>query len=198
MTHKQRDSPLPLLSSDRERRLWAWTLAVVVAIYATLGLATTLVEVLGNRGQFDRVFIVAFFLVGATILTQGLKARPGGMEIGVALGVLAVYLMLFARMGIPERTHLFEYGVVAVFVYEALTERASQGRKVPLPALLAILATSLVGLLDECIQLFLPSRVFDPVDIMFNVFAAAMAVTASAALGWARRWTSRLNRGQPD
>ncbi len=34
--------PSPLFSSARERRLWAWTLAVVVAIYSTLGLAATL------------------------------------------------------------------------------------------------------------------------------------------------------------
>ena len=178
---------MPLFSSDRERRLWAWTLAVVVAIYSTLGLATTLVEVLRNRGLFDLTFLVGFLLIGAAILTQGLKARPRGAEIGVALGVAAVYLMVFARMGIPERSHLFEYGVVAVFIYEALTERASQGRRVPVPALLAILATSLVGALDECTQAILPNRVFEWVDIGFNVLAGVMAVAASVALGWARR-----------
>ena len=91
-------------------------------------------------------------------------------------------------MSIPtERSHLIEYGVVALFVHEALTERASHGRRVPAPALLAVLATALAGVLDECIQLFLPSRVFDPLDMLFNVLAAAMAVTASISLRWARR-----------
>ena len=28
-----------LFTSDRERRLWCWALAIVVAIYSTLGLA---------------------------------------------------------------------------------------------------------------------------------------------------------------
>ncbi len=120
---------MPLFSSDRERRLWAWTLAVVAAIYSTLGLATTLVGVLSNRGLFDRTFVVAFVLIGAAIVTLGLKTRPRAGEIGVVLGVAAVYLMVFARMGIQERSHLFEYGVVAVFIHEALTERASQGRR---------------------------------------------------------------------
>jgi hypothetical protein len=178
---------MSFFTSDRERGLWLWTLAVVVAIYSTLGLATTLVGKLLERGVFDGTFIVAFFLTGAAILTQGLKARPGGAEIGVALGVAAVYLMVFARMGIPERTHLFEYGVVAVFIFEALTERASQDRRVPQPALVAVLATALVGVLDECIQAFLPSRVFDLVDILFNVLAGTMAVGASVVLAWARR-----------
>jgi len=45
----------------------------------------------------------------------------------------------------------------------------------------------LIGVLDECIQAFLPNRVFDPLDILFNALAAVMAVVASAALTWARR-----------
>ena len=49
-------------------------------------------------------------------------------------------------------------------------------------------ATGLVGsgVLDECLQGLLPSRVFDSRDILFNVVAAVMAVVASVALGWAR------------
>ena len=50
-----------------------------------------------------------------------------------------------------------------------------------------MLATGLIGVIDECIQLLLPSRVFDPIDMLFNVLAAVMAVTASTALGWARK-----------
>ena len=72
-------------------------------------------------------------------------------------------------------------------MYAALAERARQGRRVPMPAVLAIAGTSAVGLLDECIQLFVPSRVFDPWDILFNVLAASLAVGASVALGWGRR-----------
>lgn len=63
-----------------------------------------------------------------------------------------------------------------------------------MPALLAIVIAALVGVLDECIQAFLPNRVFDPLDILFNVLAAVMAVTASAALAWAQRrvnWHSK-------
>lgn len=89
-----------------------------------------------------------------------------------------------------------EYGVLAVFVYEALTERASQGRRVPVPALLAALATSLLGVLDECILAFLPSRVFEPIDILFNVLAAVMAVFAMVALGWARQLTMAQRRDE--
>ena len=103
------DVPMPLFSSVRERRLWVCTLAVIVAIYSTLGLTTTLVEVLRNRELFDGTFLVGFLLIWVAILTQGLKVRPRGTEISVGLGVMAVYLMVFARMGIPERTHLIRH-----------------------------------------------------------------------------------------
>ena len=181
--------PMGLFSSARERRLWLWTLAVVVAIYSTLGLATTLAGVLRARGLIDvALFLLCMLLVGATAVTQGVQRRPGGTEIVVALGITAAYLLVFVRMAIPtERSHPIEYGVVAVFIYAALTERASQGRRVPVPPLLAILATSAIGLLDECIQAFIPTRVFDPQDILFNVLAGTMAVAASVALAWARR-----------
>ena len=184
---------MSIFSSKRERRLWAWTLAVVVAIYSTLGLAQTLAKAVGDSSFGVGLFLLGCLLVLTAVVTQGLKTRPSGVEIGVALGVAAAYLLVFVRMAIPtERSHLVEYGVVAVFIYEALSERASQGRRVPAPALLAILAASLVGLLDECIQAFLPSRVFDPQDILFNVLAAVMAVAGSVALGWARRRGRRV------
>ncbi len=174
-------------TSHRERRLWFWTLAVMVAIYATMGLAQTLSEMLGNQNLAALLFMVAMVLVGAAVVAQGLRARPGGVEIAVALGVFAAYFLVFARMAFAtERSHMIEYGVVAVFIHEALTERVSNGRRVPIPALLAILATSLLGAVDEVIQAFVPSRVFDPQDILFNVLAATMAMGASAALAWAR------------
>lgn len=205
-------------SSKRERNLWGGTVVVVVAIYATLGLAPPLSRALRDRGLIEEAALLGMLLVLATIVTLGLTARHGsngnpsdgnsrsgnrGFDIpltgipwagfGVALGVAAVYLLLFVRMNATpeERTHLMEYGVVAAFIYGALKERASRGRRVPVPAVLAALSTSLLGVLDECIQAALPNRVFDPSDILFNVLAAVMAVVAMLVLSWAQRQTSK-------
>ncbi len=186
---------MPAFTSAREKRLWTWTLAVVVAIYSTLGLARTLVDQLGSDFMSVWMFLLGCLLVLLTVITQGLKVRPSGAEIGIALGVAAAYLLIVVRMAVPtERSHLVEYGVVAVFVHEALLERAGNGRRVPVPSLLAIAIASLIGVVDEGIQWFLPSRVMDPVDMLFNVLAAVMAVGASVALRWARRRAIRLVR----
>ena len=187
-----------MFSSPRERRLWLWCAAVVAAIYSTLGLAGTLAETLREYELLDASVLVLFamFLLGATILTLGIRVRPGGAEIAVLLGLTFVYLLLFLRttVGPAERTHLMEYGVLGVFVHEALAERVSQGRRVPVPAVVAVVLTAALGVVDEGIQWFLPNRVFDPVDMLFNFLAATTSVAAVVVLGWARQWTLRRRR----
>jgi hypothetical protein len=184
---------MSLFTSARERRLWFWTLVVLVAIYSTLGLAGTLAGALRDRGLISASFWLGLFLVGAAIVIHGLKMRPGVAQIGVALGIAGVYLIAFLRMTSPEaRTHLIEYSLVAILIYEALAERQRNGRQVPAPAVLAVVATALLGLLDESIQLLLPNRIFDFIDIGFNALAGFMAIIAILSLAWARRWGERF------
>jgi hypothetical protein len=175
-------------TSDRERRLWFYGLAVVVAIYSTLGLAGTLAAVLRERNLLDASFAAGFLLVAAAIVGSALKRRPGRREIWVALGVTAVYGMVVVRMGIgpEERTHLFEYGLVAVLIHQALTERVRNGRRVPIPAVLTVAVTALLGWLDEGIQALLPNRVYDLRDVGVNALAGLMAISARLALARAR------------
>ena len=193
---------MPLFSSTRERWLWLWALAVVAAIFASLGVGGQLAEALRDLDALEEalgasLFLLCMFLVGATAVLQGVWTRPGRLELAVVAGIAAVYLLVFLRIGVlEERSHLIEFGVLGVFVYAALAERASRGRRAPMPAVLAIAGTSAVGLLDECLQVWVPSRVFDPWDILFNVLAASMAVGASVALAWTRRRAGRLGKGQ--
>ncbi|MDX1407699.1 MAG: VanZ family protein, partial [Saprospiraceae bacterium] len=94
----------------------------------------------------------------------------------------------FLRFSSPaERTHLVEYSIVALLILEALRERAANGRPVSRPALWAFILTAGIGVLDETLQLFMPNRVFDPVDIAFNCGAAGAAVLARLVMSWARR-----------
>ena len=84
---------MPFFSSARERRLWLWALAAVVAIYSTLGLAPRVVGALRASGWLEASFALGMFLVAAAVVVQGLRTRAGGVEIGVALGVVAAYFM---------------------------------------------------------------------------------------------------------
>ena len=176
-------------SSRRERNLWVLTAAVVVAIYSTLGLATTLAEELTNRELLDNISAAAFLALFAVVAAVGFKGRaPSVFHAAIAIGVLAAYALVFLRMASPiERSHLFEYSIVAILIHEALLERGREGRKVVRPALVAVGAAGAVGVFDELIQLILPNRVFDPIDIGFNVLAASMGVAVSNAIAWGVR-----------
>ena len=101
---------MSLFTSDRERRLWLWTLVLLIAIYATLGLAGKLAEEFRNRGFLNVFFALSAFFVLVIIVTQGLSIRPKGVEIAARLSIAVAYLMIFIRMGIPaaERTHLID------------------------------------------------------------------------------------------
>ena len=153
--------------SERERWLWMLAGAALAAIYATLGVAGRLAAELRNRELLDGFFFVGFLMVLAAIVAFAIRVRLGRAELGVLLGVVAVYLLVFLRAGIPaeERTHLIEYTVVALLVHEALSERRAHGRSGLPPGLLALGITSLAGVVDECIQAVLPSRVFDWRDV---------------------------------
>lgn len=176
-----------LFSSQRERRLWLWTFAVVALIFASLGFSGRLVDLLNDDTAGAVAFSLALLLVAATVLTDGLQSKPTHIEIAVAFGIAAVILMVLLRLTLAERSHLIEYGVLAVFIHAALSERAEQGRRVRWPALMAILITGVIGVIDEAIQLALPHRVFDPVDMLFNTLAAGSAVVAGLVLARVRR-----------
>ena len=177
-------------SSPREKRLWLASLATIGAIFTTLLSSSILADAWYNQNLSAIAFLFCMALVGLTVMTQGLNVKAKGVELGVGLGIAAVYFMVFFRLTIPERSHLIEYSVLTVFIYEALVERKSHGRKMPIPAILAVLAASLVGAIDEFIQLFLPTRVFDWTDILFNFLASMTAAVSVSTLRFIRRFFS--------
>lgn len=181
-------SAASVFTSDRERRLWIWTLAVMVAIYSTLGVARTVVDALRDRNLLRVSIAVAVLAVVGSILWRWAKTRPDRRELGAALGVAFAYWMVWIRItSWEERTHLIEYGVVAALIHMALLERVGNGRWVPMPAALAVAVTALLGLADEGIQAVLPNRVFDVRDVLFDFVAAFMVIAARLALA-PQRW----------
>lgn len=166
----------------------------MVAIYSTLGVARTMADLLREHNMLRVSFALILLLIVGGIARQWVKKRPDWGEVGVVLGVALAYLMVWWRIDSwEERTHLIEYGIVAALIHQALLERVRNGRQVPVPAVLTVAATALLGLLDEGIQSVLPSRFFDIRDVFFNALAGFMMIAARLALapqqrpGW-RVW----------
>ncbi|KPJ80650.1 MAG: hypothetical protein AMS19_09195 [Gemmatimonas sp. SG8_23] len=183
-------------TSKREGRLWVSALAVLVGIYASAAAAGSLVEVLRDERLLGIGFAAAFVIVIAAVFGIALSRAPRASEIWVGLGVAAVYGMIVVRMGVSpiERTHLFEYGLLAAIVYAALAERQRNGGRVPAPAAITVAATALAGWIDEGLQARLPDRVYDLRDVGVNALAALVATAASVLLA---RLRQRAPSGEP-
>jgi len=179
-----------------ERWLWASVVVVVVLIYSSIALAQTLAQELQDRELVSTAIWLGLWVLVAAIIVLGLGTRPSWLAAGAILGIIGVYALVMTRMAIPEeRSHIVEYGMVGALIYAALQARIAGGRHVPMPAVLAIAATAVIGAIDEFIQLALPERVFDVRDIAFNAFAGFLAVSAVAILSWIKK---RASMGRSD
>lgn len=177
---------MQIFNSKREKRLWLWALVVLLAIFSTLFAGRPLADLFANQDAQAVIFLLGMLLVGSAMLIHALKTKPDKFEVAVWVGITAVYIMFILRLGLPERSHLIEYSVLAILIHKALKERInSEG--IMKPALLALIITFLIGVLDECLQLFIPDRHFDPTDIVFNGIAVSMAIGSSAIISWIRK-----------
>lgn len=189
-------SRMTQFTSKTERRLWVWALACLCAIYLSAFFAGALVEVLGSQLLLGVTFAAGLALSCVAVVGMALTGRIRG-EVWVGLAVAVVFAMVPVRFGVPplERTHLFEYGLFSVLVHQALVERRKNGAPVRLPGLFAILVTAAFGWLDEALQMFVPSRVYDLRDVMVNSLAGIVAVSAFGALRFGRN-LARKKKGK--
>lgn len=186
MKSQEEKASTSFFKTKKEKRLWFFFTITVLTIFASIGFANALSEYLTNEGFIGFTFSLGLLAIAAGIFLTGLRTRPRGVEIGITISVLAVYVIIAARAFSAEhRSHIIEYSVVSLILFEALKER-SENKKVLIPAVFAIIGTVLIGTIDELIQFLMPSRVFDLFDIFFDFIASLMAVGASVLLSTAR------------
>ncbi|NNE57448.1 MAG: VanZ family protein [Hellea sp.] len=169
---------MALLTSARESQLWMATALVVGGIFATLFLDRPFLEQLGNKNVQAAFFLGGMGLIGLAIMLYAMFSNPGKTNLIILLGIATIYMMLFLRLGLTERGHMIEYSVMALCVHEILFERARNGKALRPILLWAFAISFLIGCIDESLQLFIPDRVFDPVDIVFNAMVIFMALAA--------------------
>lgn len=176
-----------LFTSEREKKLWIITLLIVAAIFGTLFLGQPLEQFLRSQDVQAVLFLTGMIMVTVSVVGHGLKKRPSTSLLAAVIGLAAVYLMFFFRLGAPERSHLIEYSALAVVLHEVLLERSRNSTWPKYPVLAALVLGVLIGAFDEGLQWCFPLRRFDPLDIIFNSSAVAMALGASLILRWVRK-----------
>ncbi len=114
---------MPLFTSKREKYLWLWALAVVMAIFSTLFIGRPFTKLFKSQDVQAAIFLLGMLLVGIAIVAHALKTKPGKIEIALLSGIIAVYIMWLLRLGLAERNHLIEYSILAIVIHKALSEK---------------------------------------------------------------------------
>lgn len=176
-------------TSKRERKLWIWATIVLIFIYSTLIFGGQLIDFMVERRVLEQSTFFLFLLLVLAFIVSGWKIIDRRLEYWIYAGVIAVLGMALLRMGltVAERSHMFEYGLFSILIYEALIERKRNGVPIKIPMLTSILVAGTIGLIDECVQYFIPYRVFDFIDIGFNYLASAFGVFTSVGIGKLQR-----------
>ena len=175
---------MPLWTTIKEKRYWFWVILVYVTILSTLFIGQPLANELRDQNVQAIFFLLGMALVASAVIIHGIVNKPIKTEYAILFGIIAVYIMFFFRLGAPERSHLIEYSVLAILIHKAFKERFVLEHKIFKPAFYALFVGIGMGALDESIQLLVPHRYFDPLDIIFNCLAVTMAILASLLLQW--------------
>ena len=161
---------------SEERKNWILASLVFILIFSTLFIGNPLVSLFRDQNFQAGVFLLVMGLVGISIILHALKYSASRYQWTLLFGLAAVFVMFFLRLGLTERSHLLEYSILAIFIHRAMLERYSPKNRIYWASFLSFLITTSLGLIDECLQMIVPDRHFDPNDIIFNTMATAFAI----------------------
>jgi VanZ like protein len=164
---------------DRSHKPVMWVVAVLILAYAPIGrpvqnfLREQLTSFLGPGGMM--LFVLAVFLGGVFffIYTSRLWRLPLTNIIFTAIILLAGVGYSFTLPLPEERIHLVQFGLLGLLACSSLKGRGDGGRIWFWKPLLFVF---LVGVADEVFQWFLPDRVFDLRDILFNTIGGIWGI----------------------
>ena len=162
---------MSLLNNTSEGFYWKLVMTTVALILLPLIIPIPW-SGLFNDDQMAFLFLLGMLLVGLAVIFHLRKSGRSFFTKVAVLGLMAVLYMFLLRLTMAERSHLIEYSVLTLFIYRALTER-KKSRPVPQIYLQSFWLSFGISLVDEGMQLFIPHRVFNTDDILFNAMAVA-------------------------
>ncbi len=156
----------------RRKKYWTLSLLWTVLIYTTLSFARDVSEFLRVRVPFGLgINILLGIMLGAVLFYALLKIKDSWKRktAVIALGCLYVVSAYFIKYP-EEKIHFVEYGVLAYFIFNAL----SVDFKLIASASATFFLTAMIGLGDEGIQHILPKRYFDWNDVILNAYSGGL------------------------
>ncbi|MEA1927346.1 MAG: VanZ family protein [Candidatus Auribacterota bacterium] len=175
---------------DRSHKVLMWTVAVLILAYAPIArpiqkyLRELFTSILGTEGMM--IFVLSLFLIGSIVFVCVSRfwrlPLPRIITLIILLASGVIY-SFFLRLP-EERIHLVEFGLLGILACTSFRGRRSDNWIWIWKPLLFIF---LVGSADEIFQWFLPDRVFDLRDILFNTLGGIWGIWLYMGITWTIR-----------
>ena len=159
----------------RERRWVAFGVYVAV-VFVTVPFTSQVVLALRNTDMLGATVTGSYAVAVAGVVYYVLFNRrlADWVAFAVVAALLCVVTVLLLGLSIPEeRVHFLQYGSMALLARSALSRGEGNAART---LLLAVALTSMLGLLEECLQSLVPRRVFDWRDVAMDAGAALTAL----------------------
>ncbi len=105
--------------------------------------------------------VIGGIFLGLYFLHRRNMIRPRKIRFILALLLSLIVISLFLERP-EERWHVYHYGILALFVWEAFVGQDKRS------LVFCCLILGLLGFLEEVAQFFIPERVFDWRDVLLN------------------------------
>ena len=178
-----------ILNMISKNRLWLLIVVYVLFIYVSLPFFPAFITTL--RGFISKellnllslVLSISFFLM-LSVWIYKKKYKVNQFLLIISPLLLLTYFSLSLDVWV-ERIHFIEYGVLGLLISRAVNIRTFK----------EIIATccliTLIGVVDEIIQWFLPNRVGDMRDVTMNSFGGLSGLWLGKFLYWEQHFVKR-------
>jgi len=162
-----------------KQKCWTAVLGWITLIFALMVEGRPLINFAKVHAQFPLLIFMVYGILAAGFVLF--------LFYELALRKLSTYLFLFAAFlvytwvlsqvkELEEIAHFVEYGVLSCLIFFALSFDV-KGKWVWLAA---FGLTAAIGTIEEILQLWVPTRIFDPHDIVKNILAAFFGLLFTA------------------
>ena len=178
-----------ILNLVSKNRLWVLIIIYVLFIFVSLPFFPAFISTLRNLiskellNLLSLVLSISFFLLlSVWIYNKKYKAKKFLLIISPLL--LLTYLSLSLDVWV-ERIHFIEYAVLGLLISRAVDVRSLSG------IIYTGCLITLIGVVDEIIQWFLPNRVGDMRDVFMNSVGGLSGLWLGRFLFWEQQFLKR-------